>query len=133
MNFLRIDFKIKNGSKTEYHCFTTKNFTTHLNKEKSIMSLIEKTKLMESTLKLMTRESVEELSKKYSVDRIAVSNIILEVFEHLNGTENISLIKCGFKAADILKEVFPSLKVGVFPELNKLQFILEKECILYED
>lgn len=97
------------------------------------MSLIEKTKLMESTLKLMTRESIEELSKKYSVDRIAVSNIILEVFEHLNGTENISLIKCGSKAADILKEVFPSLKVGVFPELNKLQFILEKECSLYED
>lgn len=133
MNLLRIDFRIKIGSKTEYNCFTTKNFTTHLHKENSIMSLIEKTKLMESTLKLMTRESVEELSKKYSVDRIAVSNIILEVFEHLNGTENISLIKCGSKAADILKEVFPSLKVGVFPELNKLQFILEKECSLYED
>lgn len=97
------------------------------------MSLIEKTKLMESTLKLVTKESVEKLSKKHSVDRIAVSNIILEVLEHLNGTENISLIKCGSKAADILKEVFPSLKVGIFPELSNLQFILEKEGSLYED
>lgn len=97
------------------------------------MDLIKKTELIDSTLKLMTTEHVEELSKKYAVDRIAVSNIVLEVFEHLNSLDAISLIKCGSKAQEILKEIFPSLKISFFPELNALQFIIEKESDLYED
>lgn len=91
------------------------------------MNKIDKFSIINETLDAFDRDKKIKLSIKYSTSEIVISNIITEVLILIRNCEKISSLnfKCGQKAANILKEVFPTLKISFFPELDNLQIILE--------